>query len=91
MADEIKNSTFDPERLRSLVERIERLEEEKKAIANDIKEVYAEAKAANFDTKAIKKIIQIRKKYEDDPQELEYEEFMLDAYRSALGISQERA
>lgn len=83
MADEIKAGGVDADRLRSLIERIERLEEEKKGIANDIKEVYAEAKSANFDTKAIKQIIKIRKMDDSDRQE---EEFVIDMYRNALGI-----
>ncbi len=76
-------STFAREQLRSLVERIERLEEEKKAIAEDIKEVYAEAKALGFDTKVMRKVIAMRKK---DPQEREEEEAMLALYLQALGM-----
>jgi uncharacterized protein (UPF0335 family) len=69
--------------LKGIVERIERLEEEKKAIAGDIKEVYAEAKANGFDTKILRKVIAIRKK---DRHEREEEEAMLDVYLSALGM-----
>ena len=76
-------SNFAREQLRSLVERIERLEEEKKAIAEDIKEVYAEAKALGFDTKVMRKVIAMRKK---DPQEREEEEAMLALYLQALGM-----
>ncbi len=76
-------SNFAREQLRQLVERIERLEEEKKAIAEDIKEVYAEAKALGFDTKIMRKVITMRKK---DPQEREEEEAMLALYLSALGM-----
>ena len=84
MTEEAKNvGGFDAERLRSLIERIERLEEEKKGLANDIKEVFAEAKSAGFDVKAMKQILKIRKMDEGDRQE---EEFIVDSYRNALGI-----
>lgn len=68
--------------LRSLVERIERLEEEKAAIANDIKEIYAEAKGNGYDTKILRKVISLRKK---DRAERQEEEALLDLYLSALG------
>ena len=70
--------------LRSLVERIERLEEEKKAIAGDIKEVYAEAKANGFDSKILRKVVTIRKK---DHAEREEEEALLSLYMHALGMA----
>lgn len=82
MTDEIK-SGVDSARLLSYVERVERLEEEKAAIANDIKEIYSEAKASNFDVKAIKELIKIRKK---DEQERQAEEYIVEQYRKALGI-----
>ena len=69
-------------RLKSYVERIERLEEEKAALAEDVKEVYAEAKGNGFDTKILRKCIQIRKK---DPSERSEEEALIDLYMSALG------
>ena len=69
--------------LRLLVERIERLEEEKKGMADDIKDVFAEAKSRGFDGKAIKKIVQIRKKKRE---EFEEEEMILDTYMVALGM-----
>ena len=69
--------------LKSIVERVERLEEEKKAIADDIKEVYAEAKANGFDTKTLRKVVTLRKK---DRSEREEEEAMLDLYMNALGM-----
>jgi uncharacterized protein (UPF0335 family) len=81
-------TNFATGQLKSLVERIERLEEEKKTIAGDIKEVYAEAKANGFDTKIIRKVISIRKK---DRHEREEEEAMLDVYLSALGMLPEEA
>jgi uncharacterized protein (UPF0335 family) len=69
--------------LKAVVERIERLEEEKKAIAGDIKEVYAEAKANGFDTKILRKVVSLRKK---EAAEREEEQSMLDLYMSALGM-----
>lgn len=69
--------------LRAFIERIERLEEEKKTISDDIKDVYAEAKGTGFDTKAIRTIIKIRKK---DAAERQEEETILDLYKAALGI-----
>jgi len=69
--------------LRLLIERAERLEEEKKAIADDIKDVLAEAKARGYDTKAIRKIMQIRKKKKEEFQE---EEAILETYMAALGM-----
>lgn len=71
------------ERLRSLIERIERLEEERKAIASDIKDIYAEAKSAGFDVKVMRQIIRIRKQ---EPAEVEEQETLLDVYRRALGM-----
>ena len=69
--------------LRSLVERIERLEEEKKTIAGDIREVYAEAKANGFETRILRKVISLRRK---EATEREEEQSMLDLYMSALGM-----
>ena len=74
--------------LKALIERIERLEEEKKEVAEQIKEVYAEAKANGFDTKILRKVITIRKK---DRTEREEEEAMLDLYMHALGMAPEPA
>ncbi len=74
--------------LRSLVERIERLEEEKKALAGDIKEVYAEAKGHGFDTKIMRKVISIRKLEDAERQE---QESLLDLYMAALGMAPEPA
>lgn len=70
-------------RLRSFIERIERLEEEKATVAGDIKEVYEELKGEGFDSKAVRKIVSLRKK---DKKEREQEEAVLDAYLSALGM-----
>lgn len=69
--------------LRALLERIERLDEEKRTIADDIKEVYAEAKGTGFDTKIMRILVRLRKK---DRAELEEEEAMLDLYKAALGM-----
>jgi uncharacterized protein (UPF0335 family) len=71
------------ERLKSLIERIERLEEEKNALSEDIKEVYAEAKGTGFDPKIMRQIIRIRKRDKDD---LDEEETLLDVYKRALGM-----
>lgn len=70
--------------LRAFVERIERLEEEKKALADDIKDVYAEAKGNGFDVKIIRKIISLRR--QDRDKRLE-EETILDLYLAALGMA----
>ncbi|MEA2757190.1 MAG: hypothetical protein QOJ54_3479 [Aliidongia sp.] len=71
------------DQLRSIVERIERLEEEKKALQEDIKDVYAEAKGNGFDVKILRKIISIRKR---DRAELDEEETLLELYLRALGM-----
>lgn len=76
-------TAFAQGQLKAIVERIERLEEEKKSIAGDIKEVYAEAKANGFDTKVLRKVIALRKK---DVAEREEEEAILDLYLQALGM-----
>lgn len=72
------------DQLRSLVERIERLEEEKKVISDDIKDVYAEAKGNGYDAKILRKIVSLRKK---QPHEREEEEAVLDLYLHALGMA----
>ena len=69
--------------LRAFIERIERLEEDKQAIADDIKDVFAEMKGTGFDTKAVRTIIRIRKK---DKAERQEEEAILDLYMAALGM-----
>ena len=71
------------EHLRSFVERIERLEEEKKALADDIREVYSEAKGTGFDTKVMRHVVRLRKMESADRQE---QEAMLDLYLNALGM-----
>ncbi|HET9629723.1 MAG TPA: DUF2312 domain-containing protein [Novosphingobium sp.] len=71
------------DRLRLLIERVERLEEEKKGIQDDIKDVYAEAKATGYDSKIMKQIVRLRKMKPDDRREMEA---ILDTYKNALGI-----
>ena len=71
------------DRLRSFIERLERLQEEKDAIAGDMKEVMSEAKGSGFDTKIIRMILRLRKK---DKAERQEEEALLDVYKSALGM-----
>ena len=71
------------ERLRSLVERIERLEEERRALGGDIRDIYAEAKSAGFDVKVLRQLISIRKR---EPADVEEQETLLDVYRRALGM-----
>jgi uncharacterized protein (UPF0335 family) len=71
------------DRLRSLVERIERLEEERKALAGDIKDIYGEAKSAGFDVKVLRQIIRLRRQ---DQAEVEEQESLLDLYKRALGM-----
>lgn len=71
-------------RLRLLIERIERLEEEKKGIADDIRDVYAEAKAVGYDSKIMRQVIKIRKMDADKRAE---EQAILDTYLAALGLA----
>jgi uncharacterized protein (UPF0335 family) len=79
----VAKAGFAKEHLRSFIERIERLEEEKKALADDIREVYSEAKGTGFDTKVMRQVIRLRKMESADRQE---QEAMLDLYLSALGM-----
>ena len=76
-------TTIHGAQLRSIVERIERLEEEKREITEQIKEVYAEAKGNGFDVPTLRKTISLRKKSSDERSE---EEAMLDLYLQALGM-----
>lgn len=71
------------DQLKSFVERIERLEEEKKVIADDIKDIYGEAKANGFDVKVLRAVIRLRKQDESERQE---QEAILDVYLNALGM-----
>ncbi len=72
------------DQLKSIIERIERLEEEKKTISDDIKDVYGEAKANGFDTKVLRKIVALRKRDRDERRE---EEAILELYMQALGMN----
>jgi len=86
MADDITAETAQTVaagQLRAFIERIERLEEEKQTIADDIKDVYAEAKGTGFDVKALRAIVRLRKKDQTERQE---EEAILDLYKAALGM-----
>ena len=74
------------ERLKSFIERIERLEEERRVLSGDIKEVYAEAKGTGFEPKIMRQIIKIRRK---DKEEVDEEESLLDLYKRALGMTPE--
>ena len=78
-----KNSAVAASQLRSFIERIERLEEEKKTISDDIKEVYAELKGNGFDSKAVREVVRLRKKEDHERQE---EEAMVQLYKNALGM-----
>lgn len=71
------------DQLKSFVERIERLEEERKVIADDVKDVYAEAKSSGFDVKALRAVIRLRKQDEEERKE---QESILDVYLNALGM-----
>lgn len=71
------------ERLRSIIERVEHLEEDKAGIASDIRDIYAEAKSAGFDTKAIRAVIKLRKMNAADRDE---QELLVETYRKALNI-----
>jgi len=75
--------SFAKEQLRAFIERVERLEEEKKTIADDIKDVYAEAKGNGFDVKALRAIVRLRKQ---DPDERKEAESILETYMHALGM-----
>ena len=72
------------DQLRAFVERIERLEEEKKGIAEDIKAVYAEAKGTGFDVKVLRQVIRLRKQHRNEREE---QEALLDLYLHALGMA----
>lgn len=75
------NATED--RLRLLIERVERLEEEKKGISDDIRDVYNEAKAVGYDVKVMKVIVRLRRMQPDDRREMD---MIVDTYKTALGI-----
>jgi len=76
-------TNFAKDQLKSIIERIERLEEEKKAISDDIRDVYAESKGNGFDVKALRMIVRLRKQ---DPNERQEQETILETYMHALGM-----
>jgi uncharacterized protein (UPF0335 family) len=78
------DGTVAADQLRLFIERIERLEEEKKGIADDIKDVYAEAKANGYDTKTMRRVVALRKLETHTRQEMDA---LLETYRSALGLA----
>lgn len=80
---EAGHNSIDSPQLRAFIERIERLEEEKRAIADDIKDIYAEAKGTGLDAKIIRKIVSLRRQ---DVRKRKEEEEILDVYMSALGM-----
>lgn len=81
--DAAPNGNVAADRLRSIVNRIERLEEERKALGADIKDIYAEAKSAGFDVKVLRQLIRLRKQA---PAEVEEQETLLEVYRRAIGV-----
>lgn len=83
MSDDVEVGGIDANRLISILERIERLEEEKKGIQDDIKDIYAEAKGAGFDVKALKHIIKQRKKSQAERDE---EDAIFTTYEHAVGL-----
>ena len=82
-AKEQPATRFAKDQLKAVVERMERLEEEKKAIADDIRDVYAEAKGHGFDVKALRSIVRLRKQDTDERKE---QEAILETYMHALGM-----
>ena len=84
MEHELAEGSIAADELRLLIERIERLEEEKKAIADDVRDVYAEAKARGYDPKTMRMIVRLRKMESHDRQEAEA---LLDTYKAALGLA----
>ena len=82
-AQTVSTDSVAQDQLRAFIERIERMEEEKKAIADDIKEIYAEAKGNGFDTKILRTVVRLRKQ---DSSERAEQEALLDLYMAALGM-----
>jgi uncharacterized protein (UPF0335 family) len=81
--EEAPATKFARDQLKAIIERIERLEEEKKAISDDIRDVYAESKGNGFDVKALRTIVRLRKQ---DPNERQEQESILETYMQALGM-----
>jgi uncharacterized protein (UPF0335 family) len=84
MADEVAGDNVAADELRAFIERIERMEEEKRAIAADIKEIFAEAKGRGYDTKAIRTLVRLRAQDANERQEAEA---ILELYMQAIGMS----
>lgn len=82
MAKKLKTGNFAADQLRQIVMRVERLEEEKKSLGDDVKEVYAEAKAHGFDAKILRQVIRLRKM---DRADLDEQNELIDIYMHALG------
>jgi uncharacterized protein (UPF0335 family) len=82
--ERMAKTNFAKDQLKSLVERVERLEEEKTALSGDIREVYAEAKGNGFDTKIVRQVVRLRKL---DSSQREEQDALLDLYMSALGMA----
>ncbi len=80
---EIGHNSVSKDQLKSIIERVERLEEDKRAISDDIKDVYSEAKGNGFDAKALRRIVALRKQ---DPDKRAEQEAILDTYMHALGM-----
>ena len=80
----VSSDSVAQDQIRAFIERIERMEEEKQAIADDIKEIYAEAKGNGFDTKVLRQVIRIRKQ---DASERMEQEALLELYMAALGMA----
>ena len=79
----VSSDSVAQDQIRAFIERIERMEEEKKAIADDIKEIYAEAKGNGFDVKALRAVIRLRKQ---EPTERNEQQLILETYMNALGM-----
>ena len=80
---DIGHNSIAKDQLKSIIERVERLEEDKKAISDDIKDVYSEAKGNGYDVKALRRIVSLRKQ---DPDKRAEQEAILDTYMHALGM-----
>jgi len=80
---EIGHNSIAKDQLKSIIERVERLEEDKRAISDDIKDVYSEAKGNGFDAKALRRIVALRKQ---DPDKRAEQDAILDTYMHALGM-----
>lgn len=82
-ANESAATKFSKDQLRSIIERIERLEEERKTLADDVRDIYSEAKSGGWDVKALRTIVRMRKQ---DPNERQEQETILETYMHALGM-----